>query len=82
MMDKFSDESLATMSLPERLSYRQRNLEASLREVENLSSAVDKLYAALSDDQKTAADDVVLPMMGMGMGSGGGGFGPGMMFGR
>jgi hypothetical protein len=46
--------------------------------VKAVGAAVEKLYAKLSDEQRRAADDIVLPMMGMGMGRSG--FGPGMMF--
>lgn len=47
-----------------------------------MSAAVDALYGKLDDAQKTVADEIILPAMGMGMGMGGGrggGFGPGMM---
>ena len=54
-------------------------LEARLEQVKNVKTAVEKLYAMLSEEQKKVADEIVLPMMGMGMGRGGS-FGPGMMF--
>jgi hypothetical protein len=64
--------------LPERLAYQQTHLEARLEQVKTVRAAVEKLYAKLSGEQKQAADEIVLPMMGMGMGRSG--FGPGMMF--
>jgi hypothetical protein len=63
--------------LPERLQIQQTHLEARLEQVKSVKAAVDKLYAMLDEDQKKAADDIVLPMMGMGMGRG---MGRGMMF--
>lgn len=51
--------------LPERLAYQQSHLEARLEQVKAVRAAVEKLYAKLSDEQRRAADDIVLPMMGM-----------------
>ena len=45
-------------------------MSTRLEQVKQVKAAVDKLYATLSDEQKKAADDIVLPMMGMGMGRG------------
>jgi len=67
---------LAKMPLPDRLKFQRGHMEAMLKEIDDVSGALDKLYAALTDDQKKTADSIVLPMMGMGMGSGG--FGSGM----
>ncbi|MEX0406876.1 Spy/CpxP family protein refolding chaperone [Aquibium sp. LZ166] len=62
--------------LPERLSIQETHLEARLEQVRQVKEKADALYAVLDDEQKNAADDVVLPMMGMGHGRG---FGRGMM---
>ncbi len=59
--------------LPERLAYQQTHLEARLEQVKSVAEAVDKLYAVLDEGQKKAADEIVLPMMGMGGGMMGGG---------
>lgn len=67
---------LTKMPLPDRLKFQRGHMEAMLKEIDDVSGALDKLYATLNDDQKKTADSIVLPMMGMGMG--GGGFGPGM----
>jgi hypothetical protein len=36
-----------------------------LDEIKSVKSAVNKLYAVLSDEQKKDADDVGIPMVGM-----------------
>ncbi len=71
---EFREGDFLKKPLPERLAFQQSHLEARLA----VRAAVEKLYATLSDRQKKAADEFVLPMMGMGMGRSGG-FGPGMM---
>ncbi|TPL12888.1 Spy/CpxP family protein refolding chaperone [Mesorhizobium sp. B2-4-11] len=78
MMKEFQDGDFLKMPLPERLAYQQTHLEARLEQVKSIRTSVEKLYAALNDEQKKAADEIVLPMMGMGMGRSG--FGAGMMF--
>jgi hypothetical protein len=75
------DGSFFDKPLPERLQIQQSHMEARLEQIKSVREAVDKLYGLLDDNQKKAADDIVLPMMGMGMGRGRGGMGPGMMFG-
>jgi hypothetical protein len=82
MMETFHDDDFWQMPLPERLAFQQTHVEARLEELEAVSSAVSIFYAALSDEQKKIADQIVLPTMGMGMMMGpwgGGGYGPGMM---
>lgn len=59
--------------LPERLAYQQTHLEARLEQVKSVSEAIDQLYGVLDASQKKAADEIVLPMMGMGGGMMGGG---------
>jgi hypothetical protein len=79
MIKDFQKGDFLKKPLPDRLAYQQTQLEARLEQVKAVKAATDKLYAKLSDEQKQAADEIVLPMMGMGMGRSGG-FGPGMMF--
>jgi LTXXQ motif family protein len=78
MIKEFQEGDFLKKPLPERLAYQQTHLEARLEQVKSIRAAVEKLYATLNDQQKKAADEIVLPMMGMGMGRSGG-FGPGMM---
>lgn len=70
MMNDMRSGDLGKMSLPDRLALQETHLSARLNQVREIKSAVDKLYASLSEEQKKAADDIVLPMMGMGMGRG------------
>ncbi|MEI5681802.1 Spy/CpxP family protein refolding chaperone [Mesorhizobium sp. CCNWLW179-1] len=79
MLKEFEDGEFLKKRLPEQLAYQKTHLEARLEQVKAVSAAVEKLYAKLSDEQKQAADEIVLPMMGMGMGRSGGS-GPRMMF--
>ncbi|WP_292591500.1 Spy/CpxP family protein refolding chaperone [Mesorhizobium sp.] len=78
MIKEFREGDFFEKPLPERLAYQQSHLEARLTQIKAVRAAVEKLYATLNDKQKKAADEIVLPMMGMGMGRSGG-FGPGMM---
>ena len=81
MMEQMRDGDYFKMSLPDRLEFQQTQMEARLEQIKDMKGATDELYAVLDDDQKKAADETVLPMMGMGMGGGGRyGMGPGMMF--
>jgi hypothetical protein len=81
MINEFSEGGFLKKALPDRLVYQQTHLEARLEQVKLVRAAVEKLYATLSDQQKKAADEIVLPMIGMGMGMGrSGSFGPAMMF--
>ena len=60
-------------SLPDKLAAREKVLSTRIDAVRKLKSAVDPLYAALSDDQKKTADQIITgmgPGMGMGMGMG------------
>jgi hypothetical protein len=70
MMKDMRSGDFLKAPLPERLQIQQTRLEARLEQVKSVKAAVEKLYAILNDDQKKAADDIVLPMMGMGMGRG------------
>lgn len=70
MMERFRDRDALDTPLPERLELQQSHLETRLEQVKAVRSATDALYAVLDDEQKAAADDIVLPAMGMGMGRG------------
>lgn len=80
MMEQMRDGDYFKMPLPDRLEFQQTQMEARLEQIKDLKGATDALYAVLDDGQKKAADEIVLPMMGMGMNRGGAGMGPGMMF--
>jgi hypothetical protein len=43
-------------------------MEARLAQIKSVKVAADDLYAVLTNEQKAAADDVVLPLTGLGMG--------------
>lgn len=70
--------------LPERLELQEARISARLDQVKVTREALGELYAVLDDKQKAAADEIVLPMMGMGRGMRGmrgmrrGGMGRGM----
>ena len=78
MLEEFHGGEFLKKPLPERLAYHQTHLEARLEQVRSVRAAIEKLYAKLSEEQKQAADEVVLPIMGMGMGRPGA-FAPGKM---
>lgn len=69
-MKGMHDGSFFAKPLPERLQIQETHVSARLEQIKAVKAAVDKLYAQLDDAQKKAADDIVLPMMGMGMGRG------------
>jgi hypothetical protein len=52
-------------TLPDRLAVREKIMAAHLEALRKLKTAVDPLYAALSDEQKKTADTLVLSPMGM-----------------
>jgi LTXXQ motif family protein len=52
-------------SLPERLAAREQLMTARLEALRQLKAAIDPLYAALSDEQKKSADEL-MPGMGAG----------------
>ena len=81
MMKEVHDGSFFARPLPERLQLQESHMAARLEQIRNVKGAFDKLYTQLDETQKKAADDIVLPMMGMGMGMGmGRSMGRGMMF--
>jgi len=56
-------------TLPEKLAGREKAMTAHLEALRKLKAAIDPLYAALSDEQKKTADQLVVGPMGiMGMG--------------
>jgi hypothetical protein len=65
----FSREEKAK-TLPERLEAQEQFMAAHLDEVRQITGSLKNLYAVLSDGQKTEADEMVIPMVGMGMGAG------------
>ncbi len=66
MMAEMQSGDFEKLSLPDRLAFKQSNLEMMLDEVKSVSDSLDKLYAVLDDAQKKTADQMVLPVMGMG----------------
>jgi hypothetical protein len=57
-------------TVPEKLAAREKAMTAHLEALRKLKAAVEPLYAALSDDQKKTADQLMvgpMGMMGMGM---------------
>ena len=59
-------ESMAMgAKLPERLAAREKTISGQLEAVRKFKSAVDPLYAALSEEQKKAADELLMSPMGM-----------------
>lgn len=77
MMKEVHDGSFFEKSLPERLQIQESHMAARLEQIRNVKAAAERLYAQLDETQKKAADDIVLPMMGMGMGRS---MGRGLMF--
>jgi len=56
-------------TLPEKLAAREKAMTTHLEALRKLKAAVEPLYAALSDDQKKTADQLMVGPMGiMGMG--------------
>jgi hypothetical protein len=65
---EFDDGAMFDKPLPERLASQIARMEARLSQIKSVKAAADGLYAVLTDEQKAAADDVVLPLTGLGMG--------------
>ena len=68
MKEGFKTGGIFDQPLPDRLAWHVSQLEVRLAQMKSVKAAVDKLYVVLTAEQKVAADDVFLPMMGMGMG--------------
>jgi LTXXQ motif family protein len=52
-------------SLTERLAAREKHLTTQAEALQKFKSAVDPLYAALTDEQKKTADELLMSPMGM-----------------
>lgn len=57
--------SMQTGTLPEKLAAREKLMTAHLEALRKFKAAVDPFYAALSDEQKKTADELLLGPMGM-----------------
>ena len=68
--EDFDNGAIFDKPLPERLAFQIAGMEARLAQIKSIKAAADDLYAALTDEQKAVADDVVLPLTGIGMGRG------------
>ena len=54
-----------TATLPDKLAMRDKMMTAHLEALRKFKAAVDPLYAALSDEQKKTADELLIGPMGM-----------------
>jgi len=52
-------------TLPDKLAAREKMMTAHLEALRELKAVVDPLYAALSDEQKKTADELLMGPMGM-----------------
>jgi hypothetical protein len=66
--EDFDSGAIFDKPLPERLAFQIAGMEARLAQIKSIKAAADDLYAALTDEQKAVADDVVLPLTGIGVG--------------
>lgn len=66
MMKEMHDGEFFKKPLPDRLVLHETHMEARLEQIRTVKEAVDKLYGVLDDTQKKAADEIMLPAMGMG----------------
>ncbi len=57
--------SSQTVTLPDKLAMRVKMMTAHLEALHQFKSAVEPLYAALSDEQKKTADELLMGPMGM-----------------
>jgi hypothetical protein len=58
-------DAQASATLPEKLATREKMLAVHLEALRKLKAAVEPLYASFSDEQKKAADELMLGPMGM-----------------
>ncbi|HYZ42978.1 MAG TPA: Spy/CpxP family protein refolding chaperone [Stellaceae bacterium] len=65
MMQGGMMEASQSATLPDKLAMREKMMTAHLDALRKLKAAVDPLYAALSDEQKKTADDLLMGPMGM-----------------
>ena len=54
-----------TATLPDKLAMREKMMTTHLEALRKFKAAVDPLYAALSDEQKKTADELLIGPMGM-----------------
>jgi hypothetical protein len=54
-----------TAALPEKLAMREKMMTAHLEALRKFKAAADPLYAALGDEQKKTADELLIGPMGM-----------------
>ena len=54
-----------TATLPDKLAMREKMMTAHLEALRKFKAAADPLYAALSDEQKKTADELLISPMGM-----------------
>ena len=54
-----------TATLPDKLAMREKMMTAHLEALRKFKAAVDPLYAALSEEQKKTADELLIGPMGM-----------------
>jgi hypothetical protein len=53
-----------SMALPDKLAMREKMMAAHLEALKKLKAVIDPLYAAFTDEQKKAADELMLSPMG------------------
>ena len=58
-------DGMGSGTLPDRLAAREKMMAAHLDALRKFKSAVDPLYATLTDDQKKTADEELMSPMGM-----------------
>jgi hypothetical protein len=58
-------DNMGQGSLTERLAAREKHLATQAEALRKFKSAVDPLYAALTDEQKKTADELLMSPMGM-----------------
>lgn len=67
MQQAMMGQAAAPMTLPQRIAQHETMVTAHLEAFRAMRTAVQPLYAALSDDQKRIADTLIHGPMGMGM---------------
>ena len=68
MMEEMADGGYREKPLPERLAEQESHMEARLEQIKAMRMAVEGLYVVLDNTQKQAANEIMMPAMGMGMG--------------
>jgi hypothetical protein len=65
MMEEMVDGDYFERPLPERLTEQESYMVARLEQIKEMRVAVEALYGVLDDKQKQAADEIMIPAMGM-----------------